>query len=166
VKRALVAFAVGCAAALGLPANAADLEPIASLPPAPALLQQALDAARGKVVVVNFWASWCPPCRSEMPGLVDLDEREPGVVLVTVAVADREADTRRFLADNLLDAVTVVADPDQTLARAWGARMLPTTILLDARHRPRLRVRGEADWYDPALRAKVRALAESKGPTP
>lgn len=160
VPLALLAALVSCPAAGDEPA----LEPVSDTPPAmtPAL-RAALDAVRGKAVVLNFWASWCPPCRSEMPGLVDLDERESGIALVTVAVADRAADTRRFLEDNLIESVTVVADPDQALAGPWGATMLPTTYLLDARHRPRYRVRGEADWHDPALRAKVRALTEPKG---
>lgn len=153
------------AAALG-PAAAAGLEPATELPAAPPALQLALDAVRGQAVVVNFWASWCEPCRKEMPALVELDEREPGVALVTVAVADRAADTRRFLADYLIEHTVVVADADQQIARAWSARMIPTTYVLDARHQPRYRVVGEADWRDPALQARVRALAanESKGP--
>jgi len=146
------------------PAAAAGLEAVPKLPAAPPALQQALDAVRGQVVIVNFWASWCAPCRNEMPALVELDEREPGVALVTVAVADRAADTRRFLDDYLLDNTVVVADPDQGIARAWSARMIPTTYVLDARHQPRYRVVGEADWRDPAVYARIRALAkESKG---
>lgn len=150
-----------------VPASAAGLEAAPRLPPAPPALQQALDAVRGRAVIVNFWASWCEPCRKEMPALVELDEGEPGVALVTVAVADRVADTRRFLADYLIDNTVVVPDPDQGIARAWNARMIPTTYVLDARHQPRYRVVGEADWRDAAIQASVRALApnESKRQT-
>ncbi len=165
LRRAVLALA--CWAAMPAAAFAADArpQPVDSLPAAPPALQRVLDGLPGQVVVVNFWASWCEPCRVEMPGLVAFDEAEPGIALVTVAVADRAADIRRFVEENLLDGLVVVADPDQSIARAWRARMLPTTYVLDARHRPQLRLVGEADWHDPALRARVRALLpnESKG---
>ena len=162
LRTALLAAAL---AAVVSPASAAGLETSPRLPAAPPALQQALDAVRGRAVIVNFWASWCEPCRKEMPALVELDESEPGLALITVAVADRAADTRRFLADYLMDHTVVVADPDQGIARAWNARMIPTTYVLDAGHQARYRVIGEADWRDPAIQARVRALAgkESKG---
>lgn len=140
------------------PAHAAGLEPAGELPPPPPALQQALEAVRGRAVIVNFWASWCDPCRDEMPALVEFDEAEPGLALVTVAVADRAADTRRFLHDYLMEELVVVADPDQAIARSWRARMLPTSYVLDAEHRPRYRMVGEADWREPGLQARVRAL--------
>ena len=132
--------------------------------PPPAALRVALESVQGQAVLVNFWATWCAPCRVEMPALVNLVDAEPGLALVTVAVADRLADVRRFFDDHLLDPV-VVADPEQVAARAWGVRYLPTTLLLDASHRPRYRVRGELDWNDPAVRSRVKTLA-SAGTTP
>lgn len=141
-----------------VPAHAGELEPAGELPPPPPALQQALAAVRGQAVIVNFWASWCEPCRDEMPALVEFDEAEPGLALVTVAVADRAADTRRFLHDYLMEELVVVADPDQAIARSWRARMLPTSYVLDAGHRPRYRMVGEADWREPGLQARVRAL--------
>jgi thiol-disulfide isomerase/thioredoxin len=157
---------ISAAAALVLiaaaPAAAARLQPAGPLPAAPPPLQRALDAVRGQAVLVNFWASWCAPCRDEMPALAELDEREPGLALVTVTVADRAADTRRFLDDHLLEDLVVVADPDQGIARAWQARMLPTTYVLDSAHQPRYRVVGEADWRAAELQAAVRALIESQ----
>lgn len=158
-RRRLLAACVLALASTGALA-AAGPEPTGALPPPPPALQKALDAVRGKAVIVNFWASWCAPCRAEMPALVALDEAEPGLALITVAVADRAADSRRFLEDERLQDVVVVADPDQQIARAWQARLIPTTHLLDAGHRPRLRVVGEADWDDPALQAAARALIE------
>jgi thiol-disulfide isomerase/thioredoxin len=154
--------------AAAVPAAAAGLQPAGPLPAAPPALQRALDAVRGQAVLVNFWASWCAPCREEMPALAEIDEREPGLALVTVAVADRAADTRRFLDDHLLDEVVVVADPGQDIARAWQARMLPTTYVLDSAHQARYRVVGETDWRAADLQAAVRALLEppSKGVQP
>jgi thiol-disulfide isomerase/thioredoxin len=151
------ALVVSLAIALSMPfgAMANGLEAIDQLPPFPPALRTALEGVRGKAVMVNFWASWCGPCRDEMPALVELDEAEPGMVLITVAVADRAADTRRFLDDHLLDTLAVIADPDQAISRQWGVRTIPTTYVLDTTHQPRLRVRGEADWRDAAVRARV-----------
>ena len=132
----------------------------------PAALQAALEPLRNQAVLVNFWATWCEPCRAEMPALVRLDAAEAGLALLTVAVADREGDVRRFFAARGLDPL-VVADPEQVIARAWDVRFLPTTFLLDASHRPRHRIRGELDWNDPAVRERVMTLvAPPNDPTP
>ncbi|NMG32951.1 redoxin family protein [Azoarcus sp. TTM-91] len=152
--------------ALAAPAAALQIEALEQLPPPSPALAAALEAARGKAVVVNFWASWCEPCRDEMPGLVQFDESEPGIALITVAVADRAADSRRFLDDYLLEQVVLIADPDQSIARNWGVKMIPTSVVLDAAHKPRLRIRGEADWHDAALRERVRAFAAPAAKTP
>jgi len=164
-RRALASLG-GLAALAAAPRNAiastatispARFEPV-DLPAAPPALRDALVPLRGRAVLVNFWASWCEPCRIEMPALVNLDDAEPDLALVTVAVADRMADVRRFFDDHLLEPV-VVADPDQLIARAWEVRYLPTTLLLDRSHRPRYRVRGELDWNLAAVRRHVLALA-------
>lgn len=159
-RRVLAAIGGLVAAAVAPPARAAApvdrFEPLAALAPPPPALRRALDALRGRAVLVNFWATWCEPCRSEMPALVSLAESEPGLALVTVAVADRSDDVRRFLADHLVEP-TVVHDPEQLIARAWDVRYLPTTLLLDAAHRPLLRVRGELEWHHHSVRARLLA---------
>jgi len=163
---ALCLAALLSAAAPAVARAAAQIEVLDQLPSPPPALAAALEAARGKAVVVNFWASWCEPCRDEMPGLVEFDEAEPGIALITVAVADRAADSRRFLDDYLLEQVVLIADPDQSIARNWGVKMIPTSVVLDAAHKPRLRIRGEADWHDAALRERVRAFAVPAAKTP
>ncbi|HQZ03140.1 MAG TPA: TlpA disulfide reductase family protein [Thauera sp.] len=163
-----IALSVVCMGSSAAPESAPKLMSVGELPPPAPALQKALDQAGGKAVIVNFWASWCEPCRDEMPALVELDESEPGLVLITVAVADRAADTQRFQADHLLENLIVIPDPDQIVARAWRARVIPTTYVLDARHQARFHIVGEADWRDPALLAPIRALASAKqnGPKP
>lgn len=137
-------------------APAERFEALKTLAPPPAPLRRALEPLRGQAVLVNFWATWCEPCRTEMPALVSLAEAEPGLALVTVAVADRADDVRRFLDDHLVEPIAV-QDPEQVIARAWDVRYLPTTLLLDAEHRPLLRVRGELDWHHASVRERILA---------
>ena len=105
----------------------------------------------GQPVLVNFWASWCEPCREEMPSLQRLADRSrrAGLVVITVAVADRLDQVDRFLADHAIQ-LPVVDDRDQVISRAWGARVLPGTVVLDRHHRIRLRGQGAIDWDSPA----------------
>lgn len=155
---------------LALPGNSRTplpgerLETVAQLPPAPPSLRRALEPLRGKAVLVNFWATWCEPCRTEMPALVSLAESEPGLALVTVAVADRADEVRRFFHDHLVDP-PLVNDPEQVISRAWDVRYLPTTVLLDAAHQPLLRARGELDWHHDSVRARIRSAAAATRPT-
>ena len=156
--------------ALSLPGNSRtrrpgdQLETLVQLPPAPPALRRALEPLRGKAVLVNFWATWCEPCRTEMPALVSLAESEPGLALVTVAVADRANEVRRFFDDHLVDPL-LVNDPEQVISRAWDVRYLPTTLLLDATLQPLLRVQGELDWHHDSVRARIRSAAAAPRPT-
>ena len=115
-------------------------------------LAAALEKLRGRPVLVNFWASWCEPCRQEMPALQALAERT-GLAVVLVAVNDRKDDSADFLFEKAI-TLTALPDREQTISQAWGARVLPTSLLLDARHLPRYRAVGPVDWESPAA-AKI-----------
>jgi thiol-disulfide isomerase/thioredoxin len=112
---------------------------------------------RGKVVLVNFWATWCEPCREEMPSIERLRaslEGRPFAVLA-VNLAEPESRIRKFL-DTVPGRYTVLLDRDGQAARAWQARMLPATYIVGLDGRIRYRHVGDTDW----ARAEVRDLVQ------
>ena len=102
---------------------------------------------RGKAVLINFWASWCEPCRAEMPSLQTLAELYGPDKLVVLAVNFKEgtAAAQRFVARSDLQ-LPVLLDPFGQTARQWGATAFPTTVLISADGQVRGLVRGEVDW--------------------
>lgn len=118
-------------------------------------LDAQLASHAGRPVLINFWASWCAPCREEMPALQALADR--GTVVLTVAVADRQSDTLRFM-ESAGVSLPLVHDRDQRAGKAWGARMLPCTVVLDSAHRIVARAQGVIEWDTPAVREQLRRL--------
>lgn len=88
--------------------------------------------AAGKPLVVNLWATWCPPCRREMPVLAAAQQQESGMSFVFVNQGEDGATVLRYLASSQLSLFNVVFDPVTALARAVGSRSLPTTLFYDA----------------------------------
>jgi len=119
----------------------------------------ALEHYRGKVVLINFWATWCEPCREEMPSINRLRGSLSGQPFVVLAVnlGESEARIRRFLAQLPLD-FPVLLDRDSAAARAWRARVLPTSFLVGADGRVRYFMAGEYDWSQPAAREAILSL--------
>jgi thiol-disulfide isomerase/thioredoxin len=122
--------------------------------PVPALELPGLEAPpwrlaheRGQVVVLNFWASWCEPCRAEMPALELLAERHLAERLTVIAVNYRETDAaiRRYLAQWPI-TLTIVRDADGAAARAFSVRIFPSTVLIGRDGRAVFTVVGEVDW--------------------
>ena len=87
-----------------------------------------LDSYRGKPVVINLWASWCAPCRREMPLLVDEQRRHPGVTFVFVNQGESLEDVTRFLAGIEGRVVNVALDERKTLMQLAGVAALPATL--------------------------------------
>jgi peroxiredoxin len=119
----------------------------------------ALADYRGRVVLVNFWATWCEPCREEMPAMRTLRERLAGQPFEILAVNYGESGTRvrEFLAREKLELVALL-DPNQDVARAWRVRILPGSFLVDAEGRVRYAVIGEYDWASEGAMKTVRGL--------
>jgi thiol-disulfide isomerase/thioredoxin len=127
-------------------------------------LAQLLAQHRGKAVVLNFWATWCEPCREEMPSLGRLAARwqARGLTVLTVAVADNAKRVEDFLWEVLPEKqmLPVLHDREQAISRAWDARVLPTTVVLDRRHRIVARGMGAIDWDAPAIEKQLKKLID------
>jgi thiol-disulfide isomerase/thioredoxin len=159
-KSELARFAVG---SLG------GLETPAVLTPAPEYVFKTRDGAdvefsslRGKVVLVNLWAMWCAPCRTEMPTLARLASAYPTGDLVVLPVnvdtgEDAIADARSFI--DVHEPLPFYSDPKFQLPFEFpGKGKMPQTILLDRQGRMRAALSGEADWSSPEARALIDAV--------
>jgi thiol-disulfide isomerase/thioredoxin len=114
---------------------------------------------RGGVLFVHFFATWCEPCREELPALQRLRDRADGSpAVVAISVGEPELRVRRFFADSSID-LPVLLDTDSAAAKAWGVYALPTTYVLDAGLTPRLVVEGDFDWDSLDLKALLKELS-------
>ena len=107
---------------------------------------------RGKVVLINFWATYCKPCREEMPSLERLKARlgARGLRLVGVAVAEEASVVSRFLSTTPV-SFHILLDREATTMAQWKAIALPSTYLVDRRGRLRAKLVGGTDWESPVL---------------
>lgn len=121
-----------------------------------------LTELKGRAVLLNFWASWCEPCRAEMPTLQQVADLYGPEKLLVLAINFKEHPTRaiQFAATTGL-TVPVLLDPQGLTAKAWGVKVFPTTVLVDRQGRPRQRVQGEADWTGAAAAQWIENLLKS-----
>jgi thiol-disulfide isomerase/thioredoxin len=129
--------------------------------------ERRFDAFRGRGLVVNFWATWCPPCVAEMPALdrAHAALARDGIEVLPLS-SDRggRAQVEPFYARTGLRNLAIWLDPRGAAGRALGIRGLPTTIILDRAGLEVARLEGEAEWDRPEMLAAIRRLA--RGATP
>jgi len=151
---------------LSLTAAAANLEP-----QAPKQLQavhgahfrELLAQSKNSPVIVTFWASWCEPCRDEMPALQRLSDRwrSRGLRVITIAVADKPERASDFLM-KISANLPFVLDPDQIIARDWGVYMLPVTFVLNRQHRIVASGRGTIEWDTAPVEEQLQTLLQRR----
>lgn len=149
--------------------GSALLKPYEASHPTPALKLSGLDGKpldlanlRGKVVVLNFWATWCPPCVEEIPSLERLYKRmkSKGVEVVSVDVGE-EADTvEKFLVDKPV-GFPVLLDPQAKVFTEWKSYAFPTTFVLDQEQVIRYAVFGAFEWDSEEVIRTLETLLES-----
>ncbi len=117
---------------------------------------------RGKVLIVNFWATWCPPCREEMPSMERAWQKikDDGMAMIAINVGEDEDTIFQFTASYPV-TFPLLLDQDSEVVGPWGVRGLPTTYVVDPQGRVVYRAIGGREWDDPALLDKVRALKHS-----
>ena len=138
--------------------------PVSEVRPAPPLLLVDLDdkkfdlaSLHGRVVVVNFWATWCPPCRQEFPSLGRLQKLfKPQDLTVLAVNVGEDADTVFSFTGH--PGITVLLDRDAKAMAAWPVKGLPSTFVIDRAGRMVLRAVGGREFDDPAILAQLRAL--------
>jgi thiol-disulfide isomerase/thioredoxin len=126
--------------------------------------RHSLEEYRGKVVLVNFFGTWCPPCLQEMPSLLLLAEALKDQPFVVLAVGDSPARLRQVFGEERA-AFTILLDSKQSAARSWQALAFPTSFVLDPEGRIRYSAEGLAQWDDLKVAAQIVALLP-KAPSP
>ncbi len=161
-----VTLCLALAAAIAASQSRQALTPLADRPPAPEFDLRDMDGTlhrmsdyRGRVVIVNFWATWCPPCREEMPSMQRAYEqlRQEGIQMLAINIGEDEDTIFAFTADYPVE-FPLLLDLDSATIQSWPVKGLPTTFVVDAQGRLAYRAIGGREWDDPDLLATVRAL--------
>ncbi|MEW5814549.1 MAG: TlpA disulfide reductase family protein [Spirochaetota bacterium] len=118
-----------------------------------------LSSLKGKVVLLNFWATWCPPCREEMPSMELLYKKlhKEGLEIVAVDLQEEKKQVQKFAADNGL-TFQILLDTTGRVGASYGARSIPTSYIIDKNGIVLAGVVGGRDWHTPELLSMFREL--------
>ena len=121
--------------------------------------QHKLSDFRGKTVIVNFWATWCPPCRAELPSMnrAWAKIKDDNVVMIAINVGEDEDTIFSFMGDYPIDFLMLM-DQNSQVTESWPVKGLPTTYVIDPKGRLYYRVIGSREWDADNLLDQVRAL--------
>ena len=170
VKVAVLVIMLGGAVYLALrqraphPLAIGDRAPSFSIPQVPSGTME-LQKYQGQVIVVNLWATWCPPCVDETPSLVGFAEkmRDHGVVVLGVSVDENLEALREFVKKYHI-GYPIGRDPDRALSARFGTSVFPETYIFDRRGLLAEKVIGPTDWDDPRMQNFVLDLARGAKP--
>ena len=117
---------------------------------------------KGKWVVLNFWATWCAPCRREMPSLERLQAAMPEIAVVPVATGRNAVEgIQRFFDEAGVKTLPILRDPTSDLAHAMGIMGLPVTVILNPEGQEVARLIGDAEWDSDSAKAVLKELAKA-----
>jgi len=155
-KRILAALAMLVVVAVALstlmpeavkPVRAGDMTKPISLPD----LQDKLEGLpEGKVVLLNFWATWCPPCRKEIPSMVKIYDKfkEKGFEIVAISVDKSRDDVVKFVKEQNMN-FTVLHDVNSSTAQQYGVFRYPESFIIDRSGKVRQHLNGAVEWMEP-----------------
>lgn len=125
-----------------------------------------LGSLRGQVVFLNFWASWCAPCRREFPSMMALQESMQGRDFRMIAISqdEDEAALRAFIEEIGVDTsrILILRDPDGEITRRYGTELLPETYLIDTEGSIVARFANERDWTSDSIRGVIERMAQRR----
>jgi peroxiredoxin len=118
---------------------------------------------RGQVVVLNFWATWCPPCVMETPSLEQFasEMKSQGVAVIGVSVDQNPQQLEQFIQRYHL-TYPIARDPDASLAHEYGTFKFPETYIIDRDGRVAEKIIGATDWVDPRMIEFVKSLTNNR----
>jgi cytochrome c biogenesis protein CcmG/thiol:disulfide interchange protein DsbE len=124
-----------------------------------------LSSERGKIVILNFWATWCPPCREEMPSLNRLASRlnEDDFRVLAVSVDEDNLMLKKTVEEMKL-SLTILLDPRRKAARLYGVDRFPETFIVNRQGIVAARVVGAADWMAPGILDGLQEIAAETPP--
>ena len=108
-----------------------------------------LTGKKGNIMILNFWATWCVPCKKEMPSLEKLSKEYPEILIYPVNLEKPNQDkTHKFFTDLKISKLNIYFNPNFSLVKLFNMRGMPTSILIDKNGKEFGRVIGEIDFFD------------------
>ena len=149
--------------------HAKELRPLAPRDAPGALALKDLDGKphtladyKGRVVLINFWATWCPPCRAEMPSMqrLKIAMKDKPFTILAVDMGETEAEVRQFLKEMKAPKLdfTILMDKDGKSLKEWKVFVFPTSYVLDAQGKLRYSLLGSTEWDEADNLKKIEAL--------